>query len=494
MTASVKRPSHDKVVACRYLPSFPNEGSEISFDLENMDFDLCTHLIYTTTEDLTTIFSREWAAKFLENDYTKLVTIKNKYNHLKISLGIKFRGSTYEYQQITENTNIESFMEFAKDSLLEYDSDGLDMALDYLRGSDVSYGSNHFDFYVAFSYCEKFQKSFKPYNLLLTLSFNAEASDLVPPPNHQYIAVYDDFDDYDMDTDVDLTDHMAENYAALAKNVDYIHFTMLYSTDMNFHGLSDIEIELNQNIDNIWYIIKTVIQSGVNSSKIVMGLQFFGFKLSKNSNDHKLGAVKFEEILGYNEICDFHSEVKDIWQPGTVGVFNPYTLACDEVTLRNEKSYVFLYENTRSIANKVRLMMKYDIAGILASPINNDDYRGACDIPEETFTDFTVDQGSFKWIPHRDHPNFRLLTTINDVIVVTLHEMDRMHATKVVTEYCFYILYLLGAIVTLLALKFITINLWRRWKKWRNAGKYKSIEGSNVCLLENNKSDGKYPE
>lgn len=321
---------------------------------------------------------------------------------------------------------------------------------------------------------------------MLSLSFNAEVNDLVPPPNRQYIAVYDDYDDDDADIEVDLTNHMAENYAALAENVDYMHFTMLYSTDMNFRGLSEIDIEMNQNIDHLWYIIKVINQSGVNLTKIVIGLQFFGFMLSKDSNNNEIGAAKFEEIIGYNEICEFHSKMKDIWQSGTVTVFNPYTLARDEATVSNEMTtYVFLYENTRSIANKVRLIMKYGIAGILAFPINNDDYHGTCEIPEKTFADFTADQGSFLLTPNRDHHNFRLLTTINIAIVATLNEIDRINASKRINKIFTFILYSLGLIVMILALlKLITASYHKL-----NARKYRSFKGSDEYLLKSNKSD-----
>lgn len=310
-------------------------------------------------------------------------------------------------------------------------------------------------------------------------------NDLVPPPNRNYIAVYDDYDDDDddgpADFEVDLTDHMAENYAALAENVDYMHFTMLYSTDMDFRGLSEIDIEMNQNIDHLWYIIEVINQSGVNLSKIVMGLQFFGFMLSKDSNNNEIDAAKFEEILGYNEICEYHSKMKDIWRSGTVTVFNPYTLARDEATVTNEMiTYVFLYENTRSIANKVRLMMKHGIAGILAFPINNDNYRGSCEIPEETFADCMADEISILSTPNADHHKFRLLITINTAIVATLNEIDQINASKRIYEIFTFILYSLGVIVMILALlKLITAS----YKKL-NARKYRSFKGSDENLLK----------
>lgn len=334
------------------------------------------------------------------------------------------------------------------------------------------------------SYCENFQKALKPQNLLLSLSFNAEVNDLVPPPNRQYVAVYDDYDDDDIE--VELANHMAENYAALAENVDYMHFTMLYSTDMNFRGLSEIDIEMNQNIDHLWYIIKIINQCGVNLTKIVIGLQFFGFMLSKDSNNNEIDAAKFEEILSYNEICEFHSKMKDIWRSGTVTVFNPYTLARDEATVTNEMTtYVFLYENTRSIANKVRIIMKHGVAGILAFPVNDDDYRGICEIPEKTFADFSMDQDSFLLTPNGEHHSFRLLKTINIAIVATLNEIERINGIKRINRILTFILHSLGLIVIILALlKLITAT----YKKL-NARKYRSFKGSDENLLKTNKSD-----
>lgn len=203
------------------------------------------------------------------------------------------------------------------------------------------------------------------------------------------------------------------NYSRIFEHFDFIHYQDA-TTSTEFKDISSLkEVLASQSISRYENNMDKLIELGVPPQKLVMGVQLFGSGFSYENDVEKLEP---EEFKAYRTIC---SEIDDKWQK----TFD--NSSCLSVLTNEEEKLVIVFENTRSVANKLRLAMKRGLAGVVSTYISNDDYQGKCSIDQDTFIDFHPVEGVKLTIPKRNETTFPILRTINEAIVVALDEIQQ---------------------------------------------------------------------
>lgn len=197
------------------------------------------------------------------------------------------------------------------------------------------------------------------------------------------------------------------DYLSLSKYLDLVYFMQMFTPLIDecieeaFNGRHIMN--LKQNIDGL-------IKLGVPSTKIVLGLHFGGPEFKLIDND----LSEFEKMVDYNEICDL--TLSNEWKKS---YDKEASLAY--LTQQNENR-VIVFESTRSIANRIQPVVELNFAGIIASSIGMDDFRGECGIDDDTFDDFKpVDGGNLNILTSRN-VTFPLLRTVNAAITRLMKE------------------------------------------------------------------------
>lgn len=134
-------------------------------------------------------------------------------------------------------------------------------------------------------------------------------------------------------------------------------------------------------------------------------------------------------FLGYNEICILLNNKSLTW-----------TKSWDDETsqaiakyydIENDIRKVVVYDDTRSIARKMRFAIKHQLAGIMIWSIDTDDFLGDCESEINTFIDFQNISNDIKlFIPKRINANYPLLKTINEGINLALEELRHENEIK----------------------------------------------------------------
>lgn len=193
------------------------------------------------------------------------------------------------------------------------------------------------------------------------------------------------------------------DYPAISKHLDFISFAQIF-----FESKYDTLRYLN--IFNVKRRIDGLISRGVPSEKILVDVNFMGYKFSNSSFD------EFSNLLRYNEICKLST--------GSGGskwakfYDSDWGLAYLKNKNRNEDVDEIVYENQRSLANRVQLAVKMNLGGVLTSAINMDDFQGECGYETDTFNDFEAKENQTLYIPKQNDTKFPLLQAISDAFYI----------------------------------------------------------------------------
>lgn len=190
--------------------------------------------------------------------------------------------------------------------------------------------------------------------------------------------------------------------------MEFINFVHDYKTSMENYGINDAIKSLD--ISSTQEMIKKLIESRVSPIKIVLGVHFSGPGFYVLENNYE---AKFYKMFAYNEVCG-----AKIWEKN-----QKLSKRLNHLSVFKKKVLAALTESSRSIANKVRLAMEYDLAGIAAVYIQQDDHKGICSIDKDTFENFVPIDGVILSIPKRSDAKFPLLCTINEAIDMSLDEI-----------------------------------------------------------------------
>lgn len=239
------------------------------------------------------------------------------------------------------------------------------------------------------------KKSFIQHNLLLTSSF---------------IAKSESFNDI-------------LNIASLSENLDYVHLIPKYDYVETWPGSVRVENILKErSTSNMKYTINRLINSGVHADKIILALEFMGLYFN-SILDLSVKHATFRKTMGYNEVCNlFADDPETKWDKFFDDATNMNVAKHESKSWHGivRRMKVLVFENSRSIANKARIISHLQLAGAMAFPINMDDHEGNCGLEDDTFNDFN----SFGTLDSRNTQNLTqpLLKTINYVLHVAPFE------------------------------------------------------------------------
>lgn len=220
------------------------------------------------------------------------------------------------------------------------------------------------------------------------------------------------------------------NVVKLSEYVDYVHLIPKYDYLEIWPGSDRVENVLKERgISNIEYTINRLINSGVASTKIILGLEFIGLYFN-SILDLSLKHATFRKTMGYNDVCNLLSnDPESKWDKFFDDATN-MNIAKHEskafFMIRRIK--VLVFENSRSIANKVKLILNHRLGGALAFPINMDDHDGHCGIENDTFDDFST-LGTFD-SRNTQNATQPLLKTINYVLRIAPFEEQGLQARQ----------------------------------------------------------------
>lgn len=208
------------------------------------------------------------------------------------------------------------------------------------------------------------------------------------------------------------------NFSKLSKIVEFINVIFDYHRNVNDYGLNDavksFEITTDQER------IEKLLGSGLPPSKLVLGIHFSGPAFTLTSSGKDEDATYREKTFGYGSICKVLTSQPNSWEktsgPSGVSIVRKKT---------GDNKFVLAIENTRTIANKVRLAMKRGLGGIAPIYISSDDVQGQCNAETDTFEDFTAADDVTLRIPQRTAKTFPLLRTVKETIGITLDEITQ---------------------------------------------------------------------
>nr|XP_049698952.1 probable chitinase 2 isoform X1 [Helicoverpa armigera]XP_049698953.1 probable chitinase 2 isoform X2 [Helicoverpa armigera]XP_049698958.1 probable chitinase 2 isoform X3 [Helicoverpa armigera] len=450
-------PKHDKKVVC-YIATWavyrPDPGK---FSLEDLEPSLCTHLVYSfagLNETTNTIKSLDpW--QDLETDYGKagykrLVGLKQKYPHLKVTLAIGgWNEGSPRYSNMASKP--ETRAAFIKSVLLmlnNYKFDGLDLDWEYPTKRDGKpYDRENFVLLV-----KELSEAFEPYGYILTAALGAGKTT--------------------METAYDL--------AKLSRYLDLIHM-MCY----DYHGTWDRVLGANAPMKGIGendtlsveWTVEYLLSHGVSPYKMVLGLPMYGRtflltdpgtrvleygKTPVRENGFKGPYTGEAGFMGYNEICVQTTNKSSPW------VYHWHEQTSTPYIRDGEK--VIAFDNGRSIAIKVQMAIDKGLGGVMVWSIDTDDFKGNCNetdayidfverhkrmvydpvvkkavenlhIPDVTLVGskgpayVIQDDKLHLRLPQPKYTNYALMQTINDAITLAVEEKRIMDEVKRLQEH-----------------------------------------------------------
>ncbi|XP_063700712.1 probable chitinase 2 [Culicoides brevitarsis] len=403
-------PKHNKVVVCYVSTWAVYRPSKGSFTLDDIDPTQCTHLIYAFAGlDIMQNHIKSldpW--QDLPDDYGKdgfntLTKLRNNYPHLKITLAIGgWNEGSVNYSKLASDPERRStFVKQSLEFIRKYKFDGLDLDWEY----PANRGGNPEDKENFVHLVRELKTEYQKYGLIVTSAIGAAKNTI--------------------DTAYDIPE--------LSKYLDFLHI-MCY----DYGGAWDKRVTANAPLKNdgvlsVEYTIEYLMQLGAPASKIVVGLPFYGRTFiselegrlgdSADSVGFKGPYTNENGFMGYNEICSALENstfnwTKE-WHDDSSEMVARYL---DPVT---GKGHAVTYDTTRSIANKIRFVVRKDLAGAMSWSIDTDDFKGICPEETDTYVDFGHYPGVKLNFPTDKKGRFKLLKTINEAFIIANNEWQQ---------------------------------------------------------------------
>lgn len=171
-------------------------------------------------------------------------------------------------------------------------------------------------------------------------------------------------------------------------------------------------------------MINSFIELGISPKKIVLHILLQGNERLSNTNI----SFNVEYVKGYNEICSTIS--KDAWEKS----YDGKNCIVKKKYKSKIMSWIMKFDCSRSIANKVRQAMKWNLIGIMITYLSTDDFLGKCQIELDTFDDFKPVEGVILHIPRRNLTDFFGLRTVTEAIGISLDEIQQENKLQKMTS------------------------------------------------------------
>lgn len=218
------------------------------------------------------------------------------------------------------------------------------------------------------------------------------------------------------------------------------------------------------NARSIKYItddIEALISMGVSPKKLIIALPFDSPKFVTTLSTSE---IQFNETIDYNQICRLLSSGKGKkWQKSFDD--NTGLAIAQNKEYQNDEIYSVVFESSRSIVNKLRKAIKYELAGAISDLLHKDDVHGKCGSETDTWKDFKPVYGILLEFPERNSTSFPLIKTINEAIALTLDEINQENYLNN-DEFSNMPKIVLTLVVIIIVL-IVFIILFIKWKKLR---------------------------
>ncbi|XP_034825961.1 chitinase-3-like protein 1 isoform X1 [Maniola hyperantus] len=357
----------DKVVVCYYGTWATYRNGNGKFDVENINTDLCTHLVYTFIG-----ITEQGYAKSLDpwldlednwgrGNFKKFNALKQYKPNLKtlLAVGGWNEGSAKYSVMAASSTLRQNFIRSTLEMVRTHGFDGLDLDWEYPNRRDSVHGKADIDNFTQLT--KELRAEFDKYGLLLTAAVSAVGSVAVLSYDIPAFTQY-----------VDLVNLMTYDMYGAWDSVTG-HNAPLHK------GQGDENVP-KENVFTVDVALEYWLQQGCPPEKLVLGLPLYGrtFQLS-NANNNGVRApasgagiagpwTATNGLIGYNEFCQkLKTESWDLRYDSLAKV--PYA-----VQGRNWVSY----DDPSSIAIKIEHALQYNIAGAMIWSIETDDFRGLC--------------------------------------------------------------------------------------------------------------------
>jgi chitinase len=359
--------SNTKYMVCYYGSWAVYRPGRGKFDVENIDPQICTHLIYgfvglsPSNEILVLDPYNDEEENWGKGAMKRFVNLKSQNAGLKtlVAIGGWNEGSEKYSKMAMDPAKRRTFINSVIPFLQKHGFDGLDLDWEYPANREGSHPDDKKNFVLL---VQELRQEFDKYGYLLTAAVSAG----------------------------EFTIRTAYDIPALARDFDFINI-MAY----DMHGAWETftghhaPLKANPNIDfednlllNLRHAVNFWIEQGAPANKLVLGMGTYGrgFTLD-NAGVNSLYAPASNPITagpytreagtwGFNEICE-----RFVAEPGQ------WTVVQD---LYYEAPYAYKdrnwigYDNVDSIKRKAEFALELGLAGGMVWSLETDDFTGHC--------------------------------------------------------------------------------------------------------------------
>lgn len=362
--ASVEK-ARPGVVVCYYQTWAYKRPWPMTYDIEDIPSDLCTHLIYS----FVGLDNSTWKVTHIDEEFdlgkdglSRFVSLKRRHPHLKtlLAVGGWDEGGQKYSDMVSSQSRRKVFVQSALEWVLKYGFDGFDLDWEYPGASDRQGKFSDKDNFLKL--VKEMRAVFDEHKLLITCA--------VP------VAKFRLDEGYEVEE--------------LGRLLDHIH-VMSYDLRGNWAGFADVHSPLFKRPFDQWSYEKLNVHDGLRlwadrgapRHKLIVGVPLYGRTYTLGSRDnHGLRAPvkkwldggapgRFTNATGfqaYFEVCE--NVLKEGWTREWDDMGKcPYAYKDDQWVG---------YEDEESIAIKMDYIKKEGYGGAMVWAVDMDDYRGDC--------------------------------------------------------------------------------------------------------------------
>nr|AUF41628.1 chitinase 4 [Rhynchophorus ferrugineus] len=353
---------NEKKIICYIEAAAAYRKPPLTFSAEDMDPNLCTHIIYAFASMdpyQFTIVSNDEEFDIVQGGYKAVTGLKRFNPQLKVLLAI---GGTRQdaphrfSSMISSASKRRDFIKSAYSIIRQYNFDGIEIHWEYPGAEE--FGGQPADKEYFQLFMEELSEIFKKSGLIVALSAPASrfrVEDGYYPAKLNEIVDFVNLQTYDFHRDRDpITDHHA---------------------NLNTRPTDDgVNIFINAD-----YAVKYWLKKGLSSNKLILGIPFFGrsFTLQYTSNTTVGAPIKGPGregfytqkpgFLAYFEICDM--VINEGWFKSEDADGSPYIVNGDQWVG---------YDDQQSIKRKIEFVKQNQLGGVFAWAADLDDFKGLC--------------------------------------------------------------------------------------------------------------------
>ncbi|PSN42059.1 hypothetical protein C0J52_15587 [Blattella germanica] len=350
--ADYKPIQKDYVVICYVALWAYQRPGFAKYTVDDVDPTQCTHLIYafanlnTSTSNINTLF-------YFTGSFIKMTSLKQKYPDLKVLLGVGgWEERDFKNYSIMAESPVKrrEFVKSVTKFIKKYNFDGLDMHWQYPTEKNGVPADRENFVYLLKELREEFNKQRKGWILTTPLG-------VLP-----------------------LTIKRSYIFPEISKYVDYM-IALCYAYHGYWEGYTGPNAALyglNENDEyNINYTVNTLIQLGALPEKLVLGLPLYGrnFLVFNPEHSNKFGGLTAGQGFEGRYVQEICIELETV----------NWTKTWDTVThtpFMSHGNRFMSYDDKKSIAEKVEFAISKRLAGVSVWSLDQDDFRGHCDLAE----------------------------------------------------------------------------------------------------------------